>query len=82
MEAQLKQLENNTSVCLLIKYDLPSTCFIRTVNTKDANMLHESHMFYLQNHSKYAGPKLQLSDILSKTCFSWGFFLTEIDVFL
>jgi hypothetical protein len=26
-------------------------------------------MFYLQNHSRAAGPKLQLSDLLSKICF-------------
>ncbi len=32
-------------------------------------MLHIGHMFNLQNHSKYAGPKLQLSDILAKHAF-------------
>jgi hypothetical protein len=30
--------------------------FKRTTNTENAAMQYESHMFYLQNHSKYAGP--------------------------
>jgi hypothetical protein len=57
--------------------------FLRTINTKDAIILHECHMFYLQNPSKYAGPKLQLSDILSKIKHAFlGFFLPNIYVFL
>ncbi len=33
------------------------------------------YMFYLQNHLKYDGPKLQLDDMLSHICFPWVIFL-------
>jgi hypothetical protein len=41
VEAEVNQMENDK--------DPPSTCF-KSTNTKDVTTLHESHMFYFQNH--------------------------------
>ncbi len=47
-------------------------------------MLHEIHMFYLQNHLNFAGPKQQQQQQwhIELNVLSLSYFLTDIYVFL